>query len=314
MREFQDYTKEPRAARRRWWVWSLPVVLVALVLGGVVLALAPGGGEENGPERLEASPTGWVQRMFGGASPVQGGPFNVLVLGVDRRPDSEEEGSRSDTMMLVRVDPESGNVKLLSVPRDLLVDVGTEKDRINTAYNYGGVERAITVFEDFSKIPVDHYAIVDFAGFEETIDAMGGVNVDVGDGDVFPEKWHMKDGVMHLNGRKALMYARYRGTPDGDLDRIERQQRLVAALRSQALDWNTVKRLPKIMEAANQNVQTDLGVRQGISVGRVLIRRGPNAQMTAQQLKGDPETLQNGDQVLIPDDKANEPILDQFRY
>ena len=261
-----------------------------------------------------ASPTGWVQRMFGGASPVQGGPFNVLVLGVDKRPDSEEEGSRSDTMMLVRVDPESGNVKLLSVPRDLLVDVGTGKDRINTAYNYGGIERAITVFEDFSKIPVDHYAIVDFEGFEETIDAMGGVNVDVGDGDVFPEKWRMKDGVMHLNGRKALMYARYRGTAGGDLDRIERQQRLVAALRSQALDWNTVKRLPKIMEAANQNVQTDLGVRQGISVGRVLIRRGPNAQMTAQQLKGDPQTLENGDQVLIPDNEANTPILDEFRY
>jgi polyisoprenyl-teichoic acid--peptidoglycan teichoic acid transferase len=313
MREFQDYTKEPRAARRRWWVWSLPVVLVALVLGGAALAFDPGGRETNGPERLEASPTGWVQRMFGGGAPLAGGPFNVLVLGVDTRPESEEEGSRSDTMMLVRVDPESGNVKLLSVPRDLLVDVGPGKDRINTAYNYGGIERAVTVFEDFSKIPVDHYAIVDFEGFEDTVDAMGGVNVDVGDGDVFPDKWNMKDGVMHLNGRKALMYARYRGTPEGDLDRIERQQRLVAALRSQALDWNIVKRMPKILEVADKNVQTDLGIRQGISVGRVLIRRGPNAQMTAQQLKGDPETLDNGDQVLIPDDEANDPILAQFR-
>ena len=312
MRDFQNYTKEPGAARRRWWVWSLPVVLVALVVGGAALAYQPEG-EARGPERVKASPTSWIQRMFGGGGQLTEGPFNVLVLGVDERPDSEEEGSRTDTIMLVRVIPDTGDVKLLSVPRDLLVEVEPgQEDRINAAYNFGGIEQTITAFEEYSGVSVDHYAIVDFEGFKDVINAMGGVEVDVQD--EIPPKFELEDGLQTLNGKQALFYARYRGTPDGDLDRIRHQQQLVAALRSQAFDWNTVKQLPKILRVANRNVQTDLGLTDGISLGRILIRRGPNAQMTSEQLRGDPETLDNGNQVLIPDNEANKPILDQFRY
>ena len=313
MRDFQDYTKVPRAARRRWWVWSLPVVVVALLVGGVALAYESGGGETQGSERLEASSRSWIQRMLGGDGQLAEDPFNVLVLGVDERPESEEEGSRTDTIMLVRVVPESGDVKLLSVPRDLLVKVapGVE-DRINAAYNFGGIDQTITAFEEYSGVPVDHYAIVDFEGFKDVINAMGGVEVDVQD--EIPPKFEIEDGLQTLNGKQALYYARYRGTPNGDLDRIRHQQQLVAALRSQAFDWNTVKRLPEILKVADRNVQTDLGSTDGVWLGRVLIRRGPDARMTSEQLEGAPETLENGNQVLIPDDEANGPILDQFRY
>jgi polyisoprenyl-teichoic acid--peptidoglycan teichoic acid transferase len=313
MRDFQDYTKVPRAARRRWWVWSLPVVVVALLVGGVALAYESGGGETQGSERLEASPRSWIQRMLGGDGQLAEDPFNVLVLGVDERPESEEEGSRTDTIMLVRVVPESGDVKLLSVPRDLLVKVapGVE-DRINAAYNFGGIDQTITAFEEYSGVTVDHYAIVDFEGFKDVINAMGGVEVDVQD--EIPPKFEIEDGLQTLNGKQALYYARYRGTPNGDLDRIRHQQQLVAALRSQAFDWNTVKRLPEILKVADRNVQTDLGSTDGVWLGRVLIRRGADARMTSEQLEGAPQTLENGDQVLIPDDEANGPILDQFRY
>jgi LCP family protein required for cell wall assembly len=312
MRDFQDYTKVPRAARRRWWVWSLPVVVVALLVGGVALAYESGGGETQGSERLEASSRSWIQRMLGGDGQLAEDPFNVLVLGVDERPESEEEGSRTDTIMLVRVVPESGDVKLLSVPRDLLVKVapGVE-DRINAAYNFGGIDQTITAFEEYSGVTVDHYAIVDFEGFKDVINAMGGVEVDVQD--EIPPKFEIEDGLQTLNGKQALYYARYRGTPNGDLDRIRHQQQLVAALRSQAFDWNTVKRLPEILKVADRNVQTDLGSTDGVWLGRVLIRRGPDARMTSEQLEGAPETLENGNQVLIPDDEANGPILDQFR-
>jgi hypothetical protein len=106
---------------------------------------------------------------------VSGEPLYVLVLGVDRRP-SEAGGapSRSDTIMLAQVSPGSGRVQLLSVPRDLLVEVepGVE-DRINTAYTYGGVEQATAVVENLTRISVDRYAIVDFGTFEEAINALG---------------------------------------------------------------------------------------------------------------------------------------------
>src|SRR5918995_1825 len=280
MREFQGYTRERQGTRRiSWWMWSLPVVLVVLFVG-IELVAGPVSIERltsaspPDPGKAEASPSNWVERMFGGQPGVTDGPLNVLVLGVDTRPDSEE---------------------------------------INAAYNYGGVGQTIDALENYSGVPVDHYAVVDFEGFERVIDAIGGVRVDVGDGQ-FPEKWRMGEGVQRLNGHKALIYARYRGTPGADIDRMQRQRELVGALRSEALRWHTVKTLPEIMVVMDENVQTDLDLDGAITLGQVLIRKGRHAEMTSQQLQGTPETLSNGEQVLIPDEDANQAILDEFRH
>jgi polyisoprenyl-teichoic acid--peptidoglycan teichoic acid transferase len=320
MRDFQGYTRERQGTRRlRWWMWSVPVVVVALFVGlelfaGPVSIQRLTQASPPDPGNVEASPSDWVERMFGGQPGLTDGPLNVLVLGVDTRPDSQEMGSRTDTIMLVQVVPKSGDVKLLSVPRDLFVEVEPgDKDRINAAYNYGGVDKTIDALENYSGVPVDHYAVVDFEGFERVIDAMGGVRVDVGE-DQFPEKWRMGEGVQRLNGHKALIFARYRGTPGADLDRMQRQRELVGALRSEALRWHTVKTLPQLMEVMDENVQTDLDVDGVITLGQVLIRKGSHAEMTSQQLEGTPETLSDGEQVLIPDEEANQPILDEFRY
>jgi LCP family protein required for cell wall assembly len=248
------------------------------------------------------------------AEQASGEPLDVLVLGVDRRTNSAKgESTRSDTMMLVRVIPATGEVKLLSVPRDLYIEVESgEKDRINTAYAYGGVEKARAVIEDLTDVDIDNYVIVDFEGFEKVIDAMGKVRVDVGKG-VFPEHWNMGEGFERLNGHKALKYARYRGTPGADLDRIDHQQKMLAALRRQALRWDTVTRLPAIIRITNENVATDLGILQVIPLARALVLNGEDNKMTTAELEGHPKFLHDGEQVLVPDDEANEAILQDFR-
>jgi LCP family protein required for cell wall assembly len=248
------------------------------------------------------------------AEQASGEPLDVLVLGVDRRPNSAEgESTRSDTMMLVRVIPATGEVKLLSVPRDLYIELESgEKDRINTAYAYGGVEKARAVIEDLTGVDIDNYVIVDFEGFEKVIDAMGKVRVDVGKG-VFPEHWNMGEGFERLNGHKALKYARYRGTPGADLDRIDHQQKLLAALRRQALRWDTVTRLPAIIKVTNENVNSDLGIMQVIPLARALVLNGEDNRLTTAELEGNPAFLPDGEQVLVPDDEANEAILQDFR-
>jgi polyisoprenyl-teichoic acid--peptidoglycan teichoic acid transferase len=241
-------------------------------------------------------------------------PFNVLVLGVDTRPGAagEDMGTRSDTMMVVQVTPETGRVELLSIPRDLLVELwpGTY-DRINTAYAYGGVELARDVVEGLTGIPIDHYAIVDFKGFVDVVDAMGGVEVDVED--EVPPKYEIQDGPQTLNGRQALFYARYRGTAGGDLDRIQHQQRLIAALRGHALQRNTLTKVPQIVGVLMQNVSTDVGPVDTVSLARLLVSRGEGGGMDAVQLQGYPATMPNGDQVLLPDYQANEALLQDFR-
>ena len=241
-------------------------------------------------------------------------PLDVLVLGVDKSAGPEGEGSsRSDTMMLVRVTPATGDVKLLSVPRDLYVEIEPGmNDKINSAYAYGGVDQARSVMEGLTGVTVDNYVIVDFQGFQEVINAIGGVKVDVGH-DVFPEKWHMGEGVQRLGGRKALFYARYRGTPRADLDRIDHQQKLLAALRRQAFRWNTVTKMPAILKTTNENVDTDLGIWQAVPLARALILHGREGDLTSSELQGYPTTLDDGTQVLVPDEDANEAILEDFR-
>ena len=241
-------------------------------------------------------------------------PLDVLVLGVDRRP-SEDEGtaSRSDTMMLARITPSTGEVNLLSVPRDLYVEVEPGKeDKINSAYAYGGVEQATNVMENLTGVTVDNYVIVDFEGFSEVINAIGGVKVNVGH-NVFPEKWRMGEGRERLGGRKALFYARYRGTPRADLDRIDHQQKLLAALRRQAFQWNTVTKLPGIIKITYENVDTDIGIWRAVPLARALILHGKDGSMESSELQGYPTVLDNGEQVLVPEEDANEAILEEFR-
>ena len=270
--------------------------------------------EEAKPEKAEPKDPD-EQAIAQASKEISDSTINVLVLGVDKRPNNHAEGygSRSDTIMLVQIDPDTGKIELLSIPRDMYVETSPGvKDKINAAYNYGGIEQARAVVENFTGIHVDNYAIVDFRGFSEVIDVMGGVTLEIRT--EFPPNWKMEKGkVQTLDGRHALLYARYRGTPRADLERIERQQQLVAALRSQALRWQSIARLPQYIKAINENVESDMGLDTAVALARLLIQHGRNAQMTSTQLQGFPRTLNNGSEVLIPDDDANAVILKDFR-
>jgi len=288
-------------------------VLVGLFLAAGAFAglVREGGGSEADHPALKAG----EERS---SSVVPEEALDVLVLGVDRRPNvAEGSTSHSDTMMLVRVSPQTGDIRLLSVPRDLLVEVKPRvEERINTAYLFGGTRRATEVMEDLTGIAVDRYAIVDFGGFEDSIDALGGVTLEVEQPiriGIDGRRVYLPAGRQELDGLEALAYARYRGTACGDLDRMRRQQRLVAALRDQALEWNTITKLPGIVKVMHENVETNLGIDQAISLGRTLAGRGKSGGMRSYQLKGKPEILPNGEEVLVPEERANERILERFR-
>src|SRR5215208_7229136 len=311
--------KRTRAGRYRWGRLRYRRRLLGVaVLVGLFFATAAFTGivREGGGSEAEHPAVKAGEVRSSSVAPEES--LNILVLGVDRRSSGAESStSHSDTMMLVRVSPQTGRIKLLSVPRDLLVEVkpGVE-DRINTAYLYGGTQRATAVMENLTGITIDRYAVVDFGGFEDVIDALGGVTLEVGhpirigiDG----RRVYIPPGRQELDGLEAPAYARYRGTACGDLDRMRRQQRLVAALREQAIGWNTITKLPGIVKEMHENVDTNLGIDQAISLGRALMGRGKSGGMRSYQLKGKPEILPNGDAVLIPNEQANEKILENFR-
>lgn len=184
------------------------------------------------------------------------------------------------------------------------------KDKINAAYVYGGIDQARTAVENFTGVTIDHYAIVDFRGFVDVVDTMGGVTLEI------RASFQLEDGVWtgadpRWTPRPALRPLP--GTPRADLERIERQQQLVAALRNKALSWQSIVKLPEYVRVINENVETDTGLDTGVSLGRLLIQHGRDAQLTATQLKGEPATLDNGSEVLIPIESKNEIILQNFR-
>lgn len=211
------------------------------------------------------------------APPAHGGPINILLLGSDRRP-SEKEPSRTDAIIIARIDPQTRRVALLSLPRDLIVAIpGHGRSRINAANMFGfrdgtpggGPELARRTVANLLGIPIDYYVYIDFAGFMGAIDAIGGVNVDVAR-ELYDPHFptmdfsytvaHFLPGTQHLDGIEALMYSRIRH-PDSDFARMKRQQSVVIGaferLRGQNV-FDEIAHLEAITNALHGYVQTNL--------------------------------------------------------
>ena len=188
-------------------------------------------------------------------------PVTVLLLGRDSR-DTEEEMGRADTIMLLYLDPGTAKASLLSIPRDTLVDIpGHGEDKINAAYAYGGEELMIKTIQDFIGAEINHYVTIDFQGFIDLIDAMGGVDITI-DRPLVDEKSgaNLSPGEHHLTGEQALSYTRSRSTELGDIGRIQRQQNLFKELVEQKLNMQYLSSAVHYFNILIENTRTDLDV------------------------------------------------------
>jgi len=189
-----------------------------------------------------------------------GGRTNILVLGVDARPG--DENSRSDTMMLISIDPKLDKAAVVSIPRDTKVEIkNSTLDKICAANFVGGPEYAVEVVEDLMGIAVDHYIEVDFNGFKKIIDTLGGVTIDVPQRMYKPsENINLYPGKQRLNGEQALAFVRYRDYAYGDIQRTAQQQEFIRALADEVLQAKTITKLPKLVKQVSEYVDTDLKV------------------------------------------------------
>jgi LCP family protein required for cell wall assembly len=254
---------------------------------------------------------------------------NVLVLGLDRR---EGQGTvvRSDTVILTTVYPLAPRVALISIPRDLYVEIpGYGTNRINTAHFWGenevdggGPALAMqTVAHNFG-VPVHHYVRVDFDGFQAVVDAVGGIDVVVEEpivDDAYPTddygtiRIEIPAGPQHMDGETALRYARSRHG-SSDFDRARRQQQILAALARRLFEPNTWPKLPTVYQAVTDNLDTDMMPQDLLLLAPALYRVGPEGiehhvidrQMT------DPWTTPSGGAVLLPRWEAITPLIHEL--
>lgn len=197
-------------------------------------------------------------------------PFYMLLIGADTRADGSVEGSRSDTNIVVRIDPVQNVVTLVSIPRDTQIQIdgyGTQK--FNAAYNYSGAAGTINEAEKLLDVEITHYAEIDFEGLAALVDAVGGVDMTVDQTVDDPNiaGIYIEAGEQHLNGEEALAYARTRQYTDGDFTRTSHQRELIEKVAEKVLDM-PVTDLPSVINAATECLTTDFTVDQLISLAR----------------------------------------------
>lgn len=214
-------------------------------------------------------------------------PVNILLLGIDKRDDEPIEGTRSDTMMLATIDPVSKSATLVSLPRDMWVTIpgcGERagciggKQRINVSHAVGGPELAMqTVSTDFG-VPIQYYARVDFRGFQQLVDAVGGVVIDVDwpvKDDEYPtadygyQRIYFAPGPQLMDGAEALQYARSRHGMN-DFARAGRQQKVIVSVRNRVLQMNTISKAPELLGIAQQSLSTNLSPVQMLALAKLV--------------------------------------------
>jgi LCP family protein required for cell wall assembly len=195
--------------------------------------------------------------------------INILLLGVDSL-NGDKKGVRTDTMMVLSMNPETNKASILSIPRDTRVKIRGRKgyDKINAAHAYGGVDLSLKAVKDLLGIPIHHYIKLDYQAVYKTVDDVGGVEVYVPMNMKYydpyatpPLRINLKKGRQVLDGDKAMQFLRFRkGYANQDLGRIDAQQQFMEALAKKVLSASSVFRIKDYIDTFNMYVDTDMSV------------------------------------------------------
>lgn len=238
-------------------------------------------------------------------------PFSVLLLGVDER---ENDVGRSDTMIVLTVNPEQKTVKMLSIPRDTRVEiVGNDTtEKINHAYARGGVQMSIDTVEALLDIPIDYYVSVNMEGFLDLIDTLDGIEV-VNDMELQVNDYYFPEGEVKLNGDEALVYSRIRyEDPRGDFGRQVRQRLLIEALMNEAKDPKILLKVPDILEVLGDNVRMNFTMSEIMAMPQLYLQLNSSIEQL-QFEKGEGEMIGSLWYYLMNEEELAS-ISKQLRY
>jgi len=246
----------------RWFVLAL-VVCASLTAGTAVGWLQHTAGQvaRNDPKEVQAAKPQLAKALAGR-------PVNIMIIGSDRRAGQPDVGARSDTLMVVRLDPQTGSISMLSVPRDLMVTIpGYGPNKINAAYSFGGAKLSLEVVKQLLGIPINDFIDMNFDGFTQVVNKLGGAYLmidhryynntavtDYASIDIEP-------GYQRLNGSQTLDWVRYRHDQNGDFTRIVRQQMFLREMKRELAGSATLTSLPQFLAAMtiiSHNVTSDI--------------------------------------------------------
>jgi polyisoprenyl-teichoic acid--peptidoglycan teichoic acid transferase len=239
-------------------------------------------------------------------------PFNVLLVGIE----DQGGGARSDVLMLLTVDPSTEKVYIVSIPRDTrtYIEAAGYKTKITESYSHGGIESTLSAVSELLDVPIDYFISTNFQGFEDVVDTLDGVTVDVPftfkaqlTGSL---KWKtFYEGENELNGNEALAYVRMRKSdPKGDLGRNERQQQVIKEIVNKSISLNNMTKMDDLIGDLGENVKTNIPPSKMTSFVNLYLSMN-DAPLNRLSINGEDQYI-NNIYYFIPDEDSIDQVSD----
>ncbi|WP_458354826.1 polyisoprenyl-teichoic acid--peptidoglycan teichoic acid transferase TagU [Peribacillus frigoritolerans] len=248
---------EKKKKKKRTWLKVVGIIVLLFILAGGAFAYSVWNSLTKTVDTMHTPIDRTTDKRTKDLALSDQEPFSMLMLGVDER---DGDKGRSDTMIVLTVNPQKKSVKMLSIPRDTRTEIvghGTQ-DKINHAFAFGGAKMSMDTVENFLDIPIDYYMKINMEGFKDIVDAVGGVTVQ-NDLDFTSDGIHFAKGTHNLNGKEALAYSRMRhDDPSGDFGRQSRQRAIIEAVIKEGASLSSLTKFDEVFDALGNNIQTNL--------------------------------------------------------
>lgn len=294
--------RKKKRGRGCWWI----LLLFLLVIGGIFtfFYFELKGTTDNIHEDIEEEKVVHSSREEQTVNLDRKSPFSILLMGIDTGDFDRVEQGRSDTMMVMTVNPNTNKTTLVSIPRDTYTEIvgrGT-LDKINHAYAFGGPAMAINSVQNLLDIPIDYYVSVNMKGIQQIVDAVGGITVTATN--TFNQSGcsFVKGQNYQMDGQMALAYSRMRNV-DGDYARQGRQREVVLATVNQIASFDTILNYQSVLQTMEDNVSTNLKFDEMVSV--FLNYRSAITNIEEVQMSGSGSTMGGIYYEIIPEEEIN---------
>ncbi len=294
---------------------GVAVVVVTLAAPGLALGWA------NGTVSTVSHRTAEVQKVVTETTKelrpaLPGKPMNILLIGSDKSQIPGDPG-RSDTQILVRLDPQTKSISMLSLPRDLRVNIPDHGyDKMNAAYSYGGPPLVVKTFKEITGLPVNHFVEIDFAGFWHVVNILGGVYVPIDHRYFVPASADYKSidlepGYQLVRGKQALNFVRFRHDQAGDFTRMQRQQLFLKEMQRQSgrwsQDWNKVL---KLIKAVTGETTSDIDSLKRLQPLVELIFQVDTSKINTVHLEGSTPMIDGVSYVVASQEEIDKAVAD----
>jgi len=303
------FDKKTRRKKRRRRILLLFIFVIIIAIAGYAAFQYFAGVNQAGNDGIKKEKV-----VFHGKKDANG-KVNFLLLGVDQR---KNEKSRTDSMMVAQYDPKNKKVKLISLMRDMFVEIpGYKNYKLNTAYFLGGPELLRQTIKQNFGLDVQYYVMVNFKGFEQIVDTLApdGIEINVKKEMSKNIGVTLHPGLQKLHGKELLGYARFRHDAQGDFGRVERQQEVLQAIKNEVLSVNGFAKAPKLLGTIQPYIQTNMDTSDAIALAsEFLLKRPKNIDTLTVPVQG---AYQNGyvsydGAVLEIDKEKNQQAINDF--